>query len=256
MVDMEELERSFGSLTKTLLGKELTDLHSYADWLQKNIRASNEQKSAISGKPIYLPYFSFFQETKDRLVTLEEMAEIAEKRLREKNVGELTLSNSRELLKPISAYCPEVHHGQTVKVEKTSLYGESSYGYLVEGMVKSRYCAYCLWPRECEHVYGCDFVFSSKFCLKCYKSENLTRCFEVSHSNNCSDCYFCYNCDNLQECMFCFNAKSLRYAIGNVELGRDGYMRIKKLVLEEIAGKLEKEKRFDLSIFNAGCRKS
>ncbi len=253
---MEELEKSFRSLTRVLLGEELSDLHSYAGWLQENVRMSTEQKSLVSGKPIYLPYFSFFQETKDRLVSLEELPGLSKKCLEEREVEGLRVSNAPESLRQISCYCPEVHHGQTMNVEKTSLYGESSYGYLVEGMVKSKYCAYCLWPRESEHIYGSDFIFSSKFCLKCYKSENLTRCFEVGHSNSCSDCYFCHNCEGLLECMFCFNTKSLRYAIGNVEIGKEGYMKVKKLVLEEIVKKLEKEKRLDYSIFNIGCRKS
>ncbi len=253
---MEELEKSFKSLTKVLLGKELGGLHAYANWLEENVRMSTEQKSVVSGKPIYLPYFSFFQATKSRLVNLEESGELSKKHLDEKDVGNLTPSNAQKMLAPISTYCPIVGHGQTMNVEKTSLYGESSFCYLADGAVKSKYCAYCLWPRESEHVYGCDFIFSSRFCLKCYKSENLTRCFEVSHSNSCSDCYFCHNCDNLQECMFCFNTKSLRYAIANVEIGREEYIRIKKIVLEEIVSRIEANRRFEYNIFNVGCLKS
>ncbi|MFH1471127.1 MAG: hypothetical protein ABIF01_05240 [Candidatus Micrarchaeota archaeon] len=250
---MEELEKSFRSLTKVLLGKELVGLHSYAGWLQENVRMSTEQKSIVSGKPIYLPYFSFFQATKNRLMNLDEVKEFAHKHLDEKDVEELTLSNSQKFLKPISAYCPVVGHGQTMNVEKTSLYGESSFCYLADGAVKSKYCAYCLWPRESECIFGCDFIFSSKFCLKCYKSENLVRCLEVSHSNNCSDCYFCHNCDNLQECMFCSNVKSMRYAIGNVEVGKEAYAKVKKLVLGEMANRLDGEKRLSHNVFNLGC---
>ncbi len=55
--------------------------------------------------------------------------------------------------------------------------------------------------------------------------------------------------------MFCFNAKNLSYAIGNVQLQKEQYLRLKKIVLEEIAGKLEKEKQLDLSIYNVGCKK-
>ena len=50
--------------------------------------------------------------------------------------------------------------------------------------------------------------------------------------------------------MFCFNAKSLSYAIGNVELGKEKYLEIKKKILEEIHSKLKKDKRLDLNIYN------
>ena len=55
--------------------------------------------------------------------------------------------------------------------------------------------------------------------------------------------------------MFCFNAKSLRYAIGNVEVGMEKFMEIKARLVGELAEKLEKNKRLDLSIYNFGCWK-
>ncbi|MFH1470405.1 MAG: hypothetical protein ABIF01_01535, partial [Candidatus Micrarchaeota archaeon] len=133
------------------------------------------------------------------------------------------------------------------------LYAFASYCYRGAGLMKSKYCAYCMWPRESGYIFGSDFVFSSKLCLKCYKSENLTRCFEVSHSHTCSDCYFCHNCENVHDSMFCFNTKNLRHAIGNVELGKDDYLKLKKRILSGMAEKLEREKRLDYNIFNIGC---
>ncbi|MEW6529128.1 MAG: hypothetical protein AB1391_04515 [Candidatus Micrarchaeota archaeon] len=115
---------------------------------------------------------------------------------------------------------------------------------------QSKNVAYSFWPKYAEHVFGTYMVFYSEYCINCYKSTKLKRCFEVDNSYNCSDCYFCYNCENLSDCMFCFNTKSKRYAIGNVEIGREQYMRIKKIVLGEITTKLENDKKLDLSIYN------
>ncbi len=53
--------------------------------------------------------------------------------------------------------------------------------------------------------------------------------------------------------MLCFNVKSKRYAIANVEIGREEYLRIKKLLLYDITKRLEKEKRLETSIYNLGC---
>ena len=71
----------------------------------------------------------------------------------------------------------------------------------------------------------------------------------------CSDCLFCHNCENVHESMFCFNAKNLKNAIGNVQLAPEEYMRIKKLVLGEIARKLESDKNLGLDIYNVGAAK-
>lgn len=54
--------------------------------------------------------------------------------------------------------------------------------------------------------------------------------------------------------MFCFNVKAKRYAIGNVEYPKEEYLRVKKLVLDEIAAKLEKGKKLEWSIFNVGSK--
>ena len=56
--------------------------------------------------------------------------------------------------------------------------------------------------------------------------------------------------------MFCFNAKSLRYAIANKEYPKEEYLRIKKLILDELNSRLEKSKKLEMSIFNIGCHKN
>jgi hypothetical protein len=78
------------------------------------------------------------------------------------------------------------------------------------------------------------------------------RCFEVNDSNSCTDCYFCHNCEDLKNCMFCFNTKAKRYAIGNVEVGREAYMKIRKLLQEQVADELEKTKSLRHDIYNIG----
>ena len=72
----------------------------------------------------------------------------------------------------------------------------------------------------------------------------------MSDCNNCRDSYFCYNSENLSDCMFCFNAKAKSYAIGNVEVGREKYMKIKGIILDEIVKRLEKDKKLDINIYN------
>ena len=93
------------------------------------------------------------------------------------------------------------------------------------------------------------------YSINCYHSVKLTRCFEMDNCRDCADSMFCHNCEALSNCMFCFNIKSKRYAIGNVEVGREPFMRIKKMVLDELVSKLERDKKFDVSIYNLGFGK-
>ncbi|MFA6530582.1 MAG: hypothetical protein WCT31_02540 [Candidatus Micrarchaeia archaeon] len=86
--------------------------------------------------------------------------------------------------------------------------------------------------------------------MNCYNSYRLARCFEVDTSEDCTGCYFIHNCENVHDSMFCFNVKSKRYAIANVELGREKYMKIKERIVNEIAGKLGKDKKLELSIYD------
>ena len=101
-------------------------------------------------------------------------------------------------------------------------------------------------------MFGCSVIFDSSHCINCHQSVKLTRCFESDSCRDCSDLYFCHNCEGCQECLFCFNVKSKRYAIANVEMKKEDYLRVKKMVLEEIGKKLENEHRLERSIFNLG----
>ena len=252
----DEIEKAFQTLTKILFGKELAGHPNYQAWLERDVRMPTEHKSAVSNEKVYLPFLSFFQQTKSKVVKLAEAEELGKKAISAEEVNTLSLKNAAEMLAGIKLYAPEAIVGKNINVTRSSRYGFSTHCYLGETFVRSRYCAYCMWPRDSEYIFGSDFIFSSRFCMKCYRSVNLTRCLEVSHSNDCSDCYFCHNCENLQECMFCFNAKSLKYAVGNVEVGKEEYEKVKKLILGEIAKKLEKKKMLNYSIFNIGCRKA
>jgi len=50
--------------------------------------------------------------------------------------------------------------------------------------------------------------------------------------------------------MFCFNVKNLKYAIGNAEVGKEAFERVKKMLLSEITSSLEKTGDCKRSIYN------
>lgn len=250
----EEIEKAFGRLTQVVLGRALSGVRAYEPWLERDVRMPVIHPSAVSGRPVYHPALVFSTEIV-KSVKLDEWEGFSSRVLGAQEALAVTPQNAAGRLKDIAYTTPEAVLGQNVSVEECGAYGYSSYCYRGDSFLHSKFCAYCFWPRESEHVFGSDNAFASRFCLKCYCSTNLTRCFEVSHSASSSDCYFCHNIENCAECMFCFNVKAKRYAIGNVEYPKEEYMQIKKLVLAEICAKLEKDKKLELSIFNVGAKR-
>jgi hypothetical protein len=165
----------------------------------------------------------------------------------------LTLANASDVLAEIKPTTPETIYGENIGTEESCCYGPTQYCYKVTFTWFSKYIACSFWARTSEYLFGCsNAAVESSFSLKCYSSTKLTRCFEVSDSSNCSDCYFCHNCEGLMECMFCFNTKGKRYAIGNVEIGREAYMKIKKMLQNEIVSELEQTKSFRYDIYSIG----
>ena len=251
----KQIEEDFAMLTRLLLGKSLGQLKEYEGWLQEHRREIPSHKSAVGERMIFDPPLIFYKHIAGRGVKPDEALRLGGKDIGNEQARRLDFTNAASLLASIAYFTTENTYGTNVEVEECSLYGNSSYCYQVHSFVNCKHCAHSFWPRDSEYLFGVDTVFSSKFCLKCYNSVNLTRCFEVSHSSNSSDCYFCHNLDACSECLFCTNSKSLRYAVFNHEVGKEEYLCVKKLVLEEVSRRLEKDKRLGLNIFNVGCSK-
>jgi hypothetical protein len=249
----DEFEKIFQNITSIVLGKKLTNYRDYEVWLNENVAKMEKTKSCISEKIVYLPPAPFYTDTRKRAVTIEEGYEILGKRqLSERELTALSLANAEQTLRDISITTPDTQYGTNSNMVECPLYYNSVSCFRSSALNQSRYALYSFWPRKSEYVLGCYYAFSSQFCIKCYNSENLTRCFEVSDSNNCSDAYFCHNCDGLDNAIFCFNTKAKRYAICNVEVGREEFMRVKKMLLAYLYEGLEKTKSLELNIYNLG----
>ena len=172
-----------------------------------------------------------------------------------KKAETIGLGNAHSLIAPIAFFNNGYLEGTNLDLLNCTLCIDSSKCIDSVFVVYATYAAYTAWPRTCEYIFGGDNLLDCKFCIRCYFSVKLSRCFECDACRSCSDCYFCHNVENCTECMFCFNVKAKRYAVGNVEYQKEEYLKIKKLVLAEIGGKLEKDKKLDLSIYNIGGQK-
>ena len=162
-----------------------------------------------------------------------------------------TLSTITEKLKQNALFVPDFVEGTNINVSETTEYLDCINVYKSFDIFKTRNAAYSFSTIDSESLFGCYRVASSKFCMKCYNTSNLSACMEMDLARNCSNSMFCHNVENVHNSMFCFNVKNKNYAIGNVEVGRESYMKIKEKICWEIAGALEKNCTFETDSYNA-----
>ncbi len=256
--DKSKIEEAFSATTKILFGRALGGgVDAYGEWLAQSTHKTSKCISAASGRELTLPaHANFPLLPKNRLLSDDEAHEFEEKNgISREEAEELGLENAHKIISKLAFFNVEEDTGTNSNIIESTYLFDSTSVYRSSVAVYSKCIAYSFWPRSCEFLFGCDSPFDSSHDIHCYSCTNLTRCFELDCCGYCSDCYFCHNCENLTECMFCFNTKNLKYAIGNVEVGREKYMEVKKMVLAEIVAKLEKDKKLDLDIYNVGAKR-
>jgi hypothetical protein len=187
---------------------------------------------------------------KDVVVTMDEAWQIGESICFSREEAEnISLANIHQSIGKLAYFTVDIREGKVENLIESTVTVDGSNCYKASAIVRSKYCSCGMWPKDSYNCFGFDTLFDSNFCLNCYHSQKLTRCFEMDNCKDCSDSMFCHNCEALTNCMFCFNTKAKRYAIGNVEVGKERYLEIRKKVMDEIAKRLEKDKKIDVSIY-------
>ncbi len=251
--DKSRIEKAFSETSNIVLGKPLLPIDKYAKWMAvKSIIRTEGGASCASGKPLIMPdYASFIAYPKDRLLSQAEADFAGEKlTLSGQEAQALTMQNAAQLLSAIAYFCPEWLTGNIknnidspLNIDSVDCYGGIIY-------LLSKCSAFCFSPRSCEYSFGCREPRESSFCINSHFSTRCTRCFEIDHCSSCSGVYFCHNCENVHDSMFCFNVKNKKYAIGNVEVGREKFLEAKKILLDYVGKELEKKGALSLDIYN------
>jgi hypothetical protein len=251
----KEVEKAFSDTAEILFGKRLSGLAACQDWLFRHVRTPISQTSASSGKLIHVNPVRGYTAWAGAAVSRDEADGLGKSGISAENAEKMSLSGAKEALKAISYSTSELVRGMNSSVEECVNYFDSSDCFGGCAIVVDKRSAYSFYIRECEYMFGCEMAYYSKFCMKCYHSASLSRCFEVLDSKSSSDCYFCHNVENVHDSMFCFNAKNLRHAIGNVQLAPEAYRQAKKAIIGQIASEIESKKSLKWDIYNIGCAK-
>ena len=256
-VNIEPIEKAFSATAEIVLKKELRGIQQYEPWLMRHALKPKEVTSRFGSK-IYLPVgFGFSEYTAllpdKELVSQNEADALGALHLSEKSVG--GLNSIRENIGNIAYFCPDASHGINRNAIESPCIDTASNVYKAYGATYSEHIGAMSLPIESSYLFGGYRNVKSKFCINCYVSLYLNRCFEVDTSTKCSDTYFAHNCEGLQEAMFCFNTKGKRYAIGNAQLPPEQYKKIKSMLLGQISDEIVKTKSLRYDVFNIGCGK-
>ena len=253
--DMAPIEKAFTSTSKVLLRKELTGIAQYERWLSRHVSVPKELKSPFGADVM----FSALMAPMDSLiigkglVSIEEALELGKIHLEENEIT--SLGKLKERISRIGYITTEILAGTNANVIKSPIIFNDVNVYKVDRALTSESSGIGYLVSNANHIFGSNKVSVSQFCMKCYYSTRLTRCFEVDTSTDCADSYFCHNSEGLNEAMFCFNTKGKRYAIGNNQIAPDQYRKMKDALLGQIADEIIRTKGLRHDIFNIGCAK-
>lgn len=247
-----KVEEAWRSTSRIVLGKERRGIRDFAGWLSRYAVWVKKINGAM-GSPAYkvemLPIMGRLPS--DRLVALKDGIELAKKPISLQE-GELpSLGQLLPKIAKIAYFSMEFVDGQNENCVDTPSIFTGSNTYKVWDVTDGKYSAYTGGAVHSEHIFGSGWrMLRSQFCVCCNDSTSIKGCFEVDSAYSTRDSYFCHNVENCENCILCFNAKSLRYAVGNTEVGKAEFLRIKRMLLDYINSGLDSEKSVDFGIFS------
>lgn len=249
--DTAPIEKAFKSTATVILGADIGTLEENKGFLTERAVIPCEIITFFGNPACYGPIFFFNQIPKDKMINMDEELACSELHIDiNENDG---LKSILSRLGDIALYRIDLSEGTANNAINNPIMYNAINSYFVVDLTFGKNCAFCTYALNDESVFGCYRAIHSKFTIRCENSYNLTACFEMDGCSNCSNSMFCHNSENLDHCMFCFNTKSKRYAIGNVEIGREEYMKIKERVLSELVRQIKEGRKLKWDIYNLGA---
>ncbi len=253
--DMAAIERSFASAMSLLLGKPPANLKSLEKWLGRHT-IGLEPVRTVFGTRTYRPldFGAYSKMPMERMVTTPELFELGKSvALGEESLG--GLERIRDSLGEIAYFTGEFLEGENRNIIEAPIALHSVNVYKGYESTYSENTGMTSMSLHSKFAYGCNRIIDSQFCVDCYNSLYLNRCFEMDSCTKCTDSLFCHNSEGLQDCMFCFNMKGSRHCIGNNELPKGKYASVRSAIAGQIAGELAGKKSLGWDIYSIGAGK-
>lgn len=238
--------------TALLFGRALCGIEDYEEWLFGNMPKRRMVVSRDNKKKILLPGYSIPKRIpQERIISQDFLSEAGKMKI--ERFPQDIRSLGREV-SSIALFSGESMEGRSLNNLESNFFLNLSSSYRTLDCFFAKNCGCEIYSSFTENSFGCFLALYSNFVVNCYYSTNLSACFEMDGCRDCNGSMFCHNCEGLRDCMFCFNTRSKRYAVGNLEVGRQKYLGIKGELQRRMLDELEGKKSLELSIYNVLCR--
>ena len=243
------INEAFGKTSRVILGESLSPMQEHKEWLYGiNLFDLKKIRAAFGMASMKHSYGGFKKLHPERLVQEEEFFNIAKR-------AHLSKSN-KSLEEVMHELAKIIYFTCSFTVTPSSNIVDTPYSLCCNDMyvaigVQAKYVAFAVGIK-CNYVFGgLGRIVQSNFDINCYDSVNITRCFESDASYNSSDLYYCHNCENVNNAIFSFNIKNKQYAVGNTMVGKEQFLRTKKILLDYVLERIKtKDKVSELHLFS------
>ncbi len=239
----DTLEDAWNRTCKIVLGDEVGPLKDYTSFLHYQLDHDASpliSKVKISGeeKRIFHPLLR----GELRLLKDEQMDEMTKWKADINTIKDI--DSLTEEIKHVAAYRAYEVFGNSRNVEKSDLVTDSSFVYDSYMVESSKYVFASCWIRDGgAYTFGCGPCGPGlQFAIRCNWGGWLKRALETYYYVSSSDTYYSFLIKNCQDAMFCFFQNGKRNIIGNLELSKDTYLKIKTSLLEQIRDELKSKK--------------
>ena len=243
-----DIEQAFKATSKVIFGKEIGELSEFEPYLKEMLLPYQMKKSCVSGKDVMVS--NLFYPSSARFASQDEipLLKFAPLHVNEiKDIDSLFAAASER-----AVFCGNKLFGRNTDVREVDNCVDSSSIFCGHNVYNSKYGAYVSHIREAEYVFGASCFPGAAHSIRLCEGVGANRCFETYYGTNLADMYYSFNCIGCSDCIFAFNLRSKRHCIGNLELSKDEYLRLKKKLVAEMADELKRKKRI-FSIADIAC---
>lgn len=234
-----DVEQAFKSTSKVIFGEEIGSLRDFAPYFEEMMFPYQMKRSFVSGKPVMVSNSFYPQDGK--FISQEEIPLVKFPPLDINEIKDIDSLFSAASERAV--FCGNKLFGRNTEVSDVDNCVDSSSIFHGHSLYQVKCGAYVSTLREAEYVFGvCGFP-KAQFGMRMCDGVGASRCFETYFGTNLSDMYYSFNCVGCSNCIFAFNLHSKRNVIGNLELPKDEFLRLKKKLLSEMAGELRSKKR-------------
>ena len=234
----ERLDRQWKSTCKLILGIEPGGLKDYGDWLSSHMRQIKAVKSQDGQE---LMYHCQSPQPGAKMVAFGSVDFM-------KRHPPLSANDMKDIdsiaaaIGDRAAYAGNISLGNSRFVEGSTNVIDSTYVYRSACISESSYVAYATDTRLSKMIFGGDQNAQSEQMMAGFINRKGNRCIEAWACDAVSDIYYSSYLQGCTECMFCFNLTGQSHCVGNCALPKEKYLEVKKRLLDQLAGELERKK--------------